>query len=373
MVQRISIISYAPERNRQGFDLASICSERGNTVRLFQLSNRTERERISDRLDVKRIRLVSPKVLPRGRGLLTMAKFILSSVCTPADIVVGINLPGLQVGSLVSRLNNARLIYYSLEMCDGRKREIERQLLKKRCYAIIGVEENRLHIVLDSVNGTIPTFVIHNVPRKGFALPTKGRLRYYLVQKYGVRPDQKIVLLHGSYQQYLCIEAILESMKQWSAEVLLGLMLTDAVPHHIQAKITEHKHRAFLVPPVSHTELYKWMADADLGLLPYDGCQSNAVRFCSPQKLFDYMACGIPILGSKRPIIQKVLSTYQVGLLADFSNPIAISDGINAMLGLPREKWYFMKQQARECYEGKYNYDDQAKELIEFIGSIAER
>jgi glycosyltransferase involved in cell wall biosynthesis len=370
-MQKILIISYAPERNRQGFDLASICSENANSVTLFQLSDRNEFEQISKTLDIRRISYINSKIILKGKGLLTLAKAFLNTIrMSSPKIVVGINLYGLIVASLLGRLRNTKVIYYCLEIPEGIYKNIERWLIQHCCDAVVGVEENRLQVLIDSSRNTIPTFVIPNTPRRGIALPLKGQLRKYLTEKYQISPNRKIVLLHGSYQSYLGIELILDTIKSWNPEAIFVLMLTDEVPQHIITKIKENNDKAFLVPPANHIDLYNWIVDADIGLLPYESCQSIAVRFCSPQKLFDYMACGVPILGSKRPIIQKVLNTYHAGSTIDFTNHYAISDGINEMLSLSTESLLLMRQQARECYEREFNYDEQARELIAFIDNL---
>ena len=47
------------------------------------------------------------------------------------------------------------------------------------------------------------------------------------------------------------------------------------------------------MPAVPQAELLEWTAAADIGIIPYQPVDLNT-RFCSPNKLFEYIAAGIP-------------------------------------------------------------------------------
>ena len=59
-------------------------------------------------------------------------------------------------------------------------------------------------------------------------------------------------------------------------------------------------------PPVSTTFLLDYTASADIGLLLYDNSSLNH-KYCMPNKLFEYMMAGLPVLVSNLQEIKKIV------------------------------------------------------------------
>jgi len=71
---------------------------------------------------------------------------------------------------------------------------------------------------------------------------------------------------------------------------------------------------------VSNTELPLYQSACDLLLMPYQRNVSassggDIARYLSPMKLFEYLACGRPILSSNLPVLQEVLNPQNAVLL----------------------------------------------------------
>ena len=65
---------------------------------------------------------------------------------------------------------------------------------------------------------------------------------------------------------------------------------------------------------VHHSQLPLYQAAADILLMPYDriirgSSGGNSVDYCSPMKMFDYLAAGRPIISSDLAVIHEVLNT----------------------------------------------------------------
>ncbi len=63
---------------------------------------------------------------------------------------------------------------------------------------------------------------------------------------------------------------------------------------------------------VDNSRLPLYQAAADILLMPYEqvitgSSGGNSVEYCSPMKMFEYMACGRPIISSDLPVIREVL------------------------------------------------------------------
>jgi len=64
-------------------------------------------------------------------------------------------------------------------------------------------------------------------------------------------------------------------------------------------------------------------------------------KFSLPNKLFDYIQAGVPVISSSLPEIEKIIIKYDVGDFITNHDPVNIANKINKTLsnGLLMEKW----------------------------------
>lgn len=89
--------------------------------------------------------------------------------------------------------------------------------------------------------------------------------------------------------------------------------------------------RVHFLPPVSHADLLDYCASADVGLIPYQAVDLNNY-FTSPNKLFDYIQAGVPIVASDFPFLRKVIVGDELGVVARLDSPAAYAGAINTLL-----------------------------------------
>lgn len=83
-------------------------------------------------------------------------------------------------------------------------------------------------------------------------------------------------------------------------------------------------------PQVSHDEVVSIASSANFGYCVIENV-SLSDYFCLPNKLFEYVFSGIPVLASKFPDISRIVSEFNLGILTDLDEP-SIRDGINELL-----------------------------------------
>lgn len=142
-----------------------------------------------------------------------------------------------------------------------------------------------------------------------------GRLH----EKAGLKPDQKILLFQGGYSPHRGIPALLEAsnllLEGWSLVFMGWGKLEAEIRGYADADSDrpEGRARVAMVPSAPHDELLKWTAGASLGTIPYENTGLNHL-YCSPNKLWEYPAAGVPILASDMPEMKKKIEQYDIGL-----------------------------------------------------------
>lgn len=89
-----------------------------------------------------------------------------------------------------------------------------------------------------------------------------------------------------------------------------------------------------------------------------------------PNKLFEYMCAGLPIVASDFPLWQEIVGKTECGLLVDPLDPSAIADAIRWIFEHPEEA-AAMGERAQEAARTRYNWDAEARKLLEFYGKLA--
>jgi glycosyltransferase involved in cell wall biosynthesis len=81
---------------------------------------------------------------------------------------------------------------------------------------------------------------------------------------------------------------------------------------------------------VSQAELLFWTASADAGVIPYQNIDMNN-RYCSPNKLFEFILAGVPIIANDLPFLRSVIEGEGFGLVRRLDDEAAYAEAINEM------------------------------------------
>jgi glycosyltransferase involved in cell wall biosynthesis len=89
--------------------------------------------------------------------------------------------------------------------------------------------------------------------------------------------------------------------------------------------------RLELLEPVAPAEAPAVMGDADVGLaLIEPACLSYEMTL--PNKLYEYVAAGLPVLSSDVPVLAREVREHGVGTVADPADPVAVAAALRAVL-----------------------------------------
>lgn len=203
--------------------------------------------------------------------------------------------------------------------------------LVPRCAAIITVSAPIANVIHQRYGGP-PPVLVRNFPP--YQPPRQSdRLR----QALDLAPGTRVVLYQGGFQPDRGLDRLISAARELNPGIVLAVMGDGPTRPALAAQIDRDgmSDRARLLPLVPYEELLDWTASADLGLIIYPPGQSLNVLYCLPNKLFEYLMSGVPVLSSPLVAVVEVLSTYQVGAVVNSTEPRDIAHAINALLADP--------------------------------------
>ncbi|MGQ9628950.1 MAG: glycosyltransferase family 4 protein [bacterium] len=182
---------------------------------------------------------------------------------------------------------------------------------------------------------------------------------------------RRILLYQGRYEPGRGLEEIVRSMRfvEGGALVLRGYGVLEASLRGLVESLNL-EDRVFFAPPVPMADLVDAAAEADLGLMPYrDTCLDH--RYCTPNKLFEYMMAGLAVAASDLPEIRRILSESGAGEVFDPDDPRNIADVVNGIISdelMLKE----MRRNAVLSARERYNWGVEAQKLIDTYISLVE-
>jgi len=281
--------------------------------------------------------------LPFEKGFLFYASYNLHLFCyllfSKADVLVANDLDTLLPNYLISRLKRIPLVYDSHEYFTGVPEIQNRPIVKKIWLSIERFIFPKLkHIV--TVNDSIAALykseynkdltVVRNISVKPLIGKVKSR------EELGLPVDKKIILLQGSgiNVDRGGEEAVLAMLPQYGIQNAVLYIIGDGdVVNMLKSMVTFHRleEKVCFIPKMPYEHLCHYTANADIGLTLDKDTNIN-YRFSLPNKIFDYIHAGLPVLATSLIEVRKIVETFNIGLIAENCSPEHLSGKIRLML-----------------------------------------
>ncbi len=149
----------------------------------------------------------------------------------------------------------------------------------------------------------------------------------------GVSENKKIILLQGAGINIdRGAEEAIEAMK-WIEDAVLVILGGGDVFSQLKKDVRQKDlmDKVVFIHRQPPEILPAYTALADIGL-SIDKDTNINYRNSLPNKLFDYIYAGVPILASRRPEIQKIIEHYTIGTFIENHEPAHIAEKIRHML-----------------------------------------
>ncbi len=284
-----------------------------------------------------------------------------------ANLLVSNDLDTLLPNYLVSKLKRIPLVYDSHEYFTGVPELANspfKQKIWKTVERYIFPKLKEVFTVNDSIASLyekeygIRPKVVRNVP------PQRKVEKQLSRKDLGLPEDKKILILQGSgINIQRGAEEMVEAMQYINNALLLivgGGDVIDILKETVKRLGLENK--VMIKGKQPYEKLMQYTANADLGL-SLDKDTNINYRYSLPNKIFDYLQAGIPVLVSNLVEIRKIVEKYGVGDFIPNHNPRDIAKKVNEIFGNQE----LMSKWKKNCTFAarQLNWENESKVLTE--------
>lgn len=290
--------------------------------------------------------------LPFHRGLGFYASLQLgllrALLRTDVDAIWANDLDTLLPAFLVARIKGLPLVYdsheYFTEAAGLTGRPLQRgvwlmveRAIFPRLKAVITVNEGIADAYLNRYPRALGgrPFVVRNMPRmRKKAVQSSVNWREHL----GIPAEAPFLIVQGAYldKDRGVVQAV-QALREHTATYLVVVGAGEEW-EWAQAQVDQFNGRLVVLPKMPFDDLCSLTASADVGLSLDQGVHGNYVMSL-PNKLFDYIHAGIPVVASPMPEVVRVVEEWKIGRVVRDSSPTGIAEAVEAVLAQPASHW----------------------------------
>ena len=288
------------------------------------------------------------------------------------DLLVSNDLDTLLPNYLVSKLKHLPLIYDSHEYFTGVPEIQDRPLVKwvwKRIEKLVFPGLKHVMTVSDSIAHQYESeYGLKLLTIRNCSIKTEQIIPFSR-KELEINPDHLLLILQG----------IGINVDRGGEELIDAVSLTDKVSllvigsgdqfGFLIEKMTKmgSANQIKFIKKLEWKELMRYTRSADAGL-SLDKNSNMNYNFSLPNKVFDYISAGIPVIATDLPEIAKIVHEYNCGILISEPSPEEISKAI-IKLRDNRDLLAELKHNATVASE-TLNWENESKKVVELYRSV---
>jgi glycosyltransferase involved in cell wall biosynthesis len=239
-----------------------------------------------------------------------------------ADVFLAGDVYTLPFVYLVSRLKKKRSYYDCRELypflAGLRNKKITQTLIKiierlfiKRVEMVITTGPMDAQFIQHYYKITNP-IVLRNLPE-----PKKPSEKINLRSQLGINEDEKILLYQGVLFEGRGLEKTIKALKDINNTHLIMLGSGHLKSKLEQLAIEENvADRIHFLGTIPQEKLINYTSEADFGLALIENI-SLSYYYALPNKMFEYITAGVPVISCMLPQMKDIIDTYKVGWIID--------------------------------------------------------
>ena len=309
--------------HKKGFDVTLVGRCYGDSPALGKRPYKTKRLRLLFR-----------------RGVLFYAEYqfrlLLYLLFQKCDLFIANDLDTLLPNTLVSKLRRKRLVYDSHEYFCGELSVVSNPMahkvwsaIERYCFpkqkTVITVSQS----IVDQYEKEygIRPYLVRNIP------PAATRFTVTATrQSLGMPEDKPVLLLQGAgINEGRGGEEIVQAM-QYLPDYHLFIVGEGTVVPQLKQMTAEMElqDRVTFVPRQTPEKLFNYTSLADIGMAIDTDISAN-LRFSLPNKIFEYIKAGTPMVVSNLVERARIVRQYNVGVVAESVTPEAIAQAVKQL------------------------------------------
>ena len=220
----------------------------------------------------------------------------------------------------------------------------------------------------------LPLVVLNCAYRTNVADPPGRRFHETL----GLPPDARVVLYQGGFSSGRGIEQLIAAIRAVPDAVLVllgyGYLLPEIERLAAASDLADPRlgPRVRILPAVPPTDLLDWVTCADVVAMPIQPTTLNH-RLTTPNKLFEAMAVGVPVVASDLPGMAPVVRETGCGVVCDPTDPAAIAAAIREILEASPDERHGYRARALDAAHATYCWESQVEALLAEYGRLTGR
>jgi glycosyltransferase involved in cell wall biosynthesis len=296
----------------------------------------------------------------------------LEAVAEPADIWHGMwagSLPGL---ARLRKRHGGRTIYDSRDIY-LHARDYDRLNRAGKAFfraiegrwaraadAVLTVNDAYADILVETLGVDRPAVVMNCPARWTPPEPRPDHLRTAM----SLPASTRVVLYQGNLLTDRGIEQSMDAILDVPEACLAVMGYGKWTPRYREAAEREpYRGHVFVLPAVPPADLLEWTASADVLVVAIQPTTLNH-RLTTPQKLFEAMAAGVPVVASDMPGMAGIVRETGSGVLVDPTSPGAIAAGLRSVLDRDPAERRQMADRALAAAHDRYNWETQVETLL---------
>ena len=189
----------------------------------------------------------------------------------------------------------------------------------------------------------------------------------------GIESDDFVAIFTGAHGKANGLDAVLDAavvLKSQKQHHIKLVFIGDGIekPNLISKKERQGLHNCVFLEPIEKNKLPSYMARANVALL----ILSNVPAFyygTSPNKFFDYLAMGLPVVNNYPGWLADMITEHNIGIATDPESPKELAEALIKLSQLQADLAR-MGSNAREIGKSKFNKQHLASEFVQFLDTI---
>jgi glycosyltransferase involved in cell wall biosynthesis/SAM-dependent methyltransferase len=234
----------------------------------------------------------------------------------------------------------------------------------RRVDAVVTVGKELANVLTRELDLREAPLVLHNAPSLRDARPAPYDLRVHA----GVRPDEPLIVYAGAQSKRRALDTPIRALPALPGVHLAFVFPVDKASAQLAEVAERHgvRDRVHFLPPVAPDAVASLLRGADVGLNPLHRHPNGDVAM--PNKLFEYLHAGIPMVVSESPAMAHFVRKYRLGEVAPVDDPEAWARSIERVLASPAA--YAGDPGARAVLKHGWSWEAQEPKLLKMYARL---